>query len=217
MNAANSMEAPADRPEVVPLKINAFEQIRQSNTQLQPLFPYTHPGSIIPCTAAFEGGGPGSHIGYFVHENSVDEVAIVLASNGQHRSGDTWCGPRKHGVGFDAPVPFFMAMVITQRQLEEGEQPEALTFQCEKCNAALLRHEFSGATLGEHQHFPPLPTTLGSFEAADIMRREPERLTCNECGHVSRPFPLHIWGWERYVRNNGTVEKAWSALEEAVR
>ena len=100
---------------VVPLKVNAFEQIRQSNKQLQPLFPYTHPGSIIPCTAAFEGGGPGNHMGYFVHENSVDEVALVLASNGKFRSGDTWRGPKKHGDGFDAPVPFFMAMVITVR------------------------------------------------------------------------------------------------------
>lgn len=203
--------------DVVPMKVNAFEQIRGSNTQLLSLFPYTHPGAIIPCTAVFDGGGPGSHLGYFVHENTVDEVALVLASDGRLRPGDTFCGPKSHGVGFDSPVPFFMTMVITQRQLEEGDQPEAMTFQCEQCSASLLRHEFDGKELGADQHFPPLPTTLGSYEAADILRREPERLTCAACGHVNREFPLPVWGWENYVRNNDTIEKAWAVLEEAAR
>ena len=47
------------------------------------------------------------------------------------------------------------------------------------------------------------------------MRKEPEWLKCKQCGHVSRPFPLPVWGWERYVQNNRTIKKAYSALKEA--
>ena len=204
------------RPDgVIPMCVNAFEHIRMSNKQLQPLFPYTHPGAIIPCSICFDTGGPGSYMGYFVHENSVDEVAMVLASNGKFRSGDTFVGPRKHGVGFDSPVPFYMTMVNTQRQAEEGEQPESVTFQCEQCSAVLFCHEFSGSDFDRDQHFPPLPTTLGTFAAAEMMRDNPERLKCDQCGHVNRAFPIPIWGWERYVRNNSTIEKAYAALKEA--
>lgn len=204
---------PEPPPEIVPMKVNAFQQIRGANSQLCPLFPYMHPGAIVPCTAAFEGG-PGKPMGYFVHVNSVDEIALVLGSNGRARTGDVRCGPRKHGVGFDAPVPFFMTMVITQRQLEQGEQTESFILQCAQCNEELVHVEFSGAEAGDSP-VAPLPTTVGSLRAVQLLENQPERRTCPKCGHVNESFPVSVWGWERYMKNTRIAEQGYAALEQA--
>lgn len=198
--------------EKVPLKVNAFEVIRGSNSQLLPLFPYTGPGAIVPCSAAFESDGSGTHIGYFTHENSVDEVAITLGSNGRVRTGDVAVGPRLHGVGGDSSEPFFSVMVITQRQLEDGGQEEALGFQCEKCATPLFRYEFNEAEAGEDA-YEGLPTIFGSENAALKFNESEEARTC-KCGHVNRPFPLYIWGWSNYARNTRIVNNASRALAE---
>ncbi|MDX3895448.1 hypothetical protein [Pusillimonas sp.] len=198
---------------VVPLKVNAFEHLRSSNSQLSALFPYLHPGAIVPCTSQFEIV-PENPLGYFVHENSVDEVGMILGSDGRGRVGDVWCGPRRHGVGFSAPHPFYSATVITQRQMEAGEQPEAVILLCEKCSEPIVHHEFSGAT-DEDGVFPPLPTTVGSCEAA-MLAATPEQRTCKACGHVNAEFPLDTWGWHRYVQNTRIARNAYKALKEAI-
>lgn len=198
----------------VPLKVNAFELVRGSNSQLLPLFPYTGPGAIVPCSAAFESDGSGTHIGYFLHENTVDEVAVTMGSNGRVRTGDVAVGSRLHGVGGDSSEPFFAVMVITQRQLEDGAQEEAISFQCEQCNAILHHHPFSESAGGEGE-FAGLPTIMGSEAAALGFNASEEVRTCKECGHVSQPFPLYIWGWSNYVRNTRVVTKASKLLAEA--
>lgn len=205
-----------EQMEKVPMKVNVFDFVRGANTQLLPLFPYLGPGAIVPCCAAFESDGGGTNIGYFLHENTVDEVAITLGSNGRIRSGDVFVGPRVHGVGGNATEAYFRVATITQRQLEEGRQFEALTFQCEKCNVALMRHEFDESAGGEGDH-KGLPTVLGSEDAVLAFNATEEARTCKSCGHVSQPFPLQIWGWSKYSRNTRIVQKAWAAMQEATR
>lgn len=207
-------DAAAARP-VVPLKVNVFEHVRVANTQLAPLFPYLHPGAIVPCSSGFAGEA-GTNIGYFIHENSVDEVGLVMGASGRMRTGEVWRGPRKHGVGFSAEHPFFSVSVITQRQAEEGEQSEAVTFLCEKCSEVLARHEFSGAHAdGEDTAVPPLPTTVGSLAAARLLEDDPARRRCATCGHESAAFPLDVWGWHRYVGNTRIADRAQKVHQEA--
>lgn len=198
----------------IPLKVNAFELVRGSNSQLLPLFPYTGPGAIVACSAAFESDGGNTHIGYFLHENSVDEVAVTLGSNGRARTGDVFVGSRLHGVGGDSSEPFFSVMVITQRQLEQGGQSEAVSFQCEKCNQPVHHHPFDEGAGGEGD-YAGLPTIFGSEAGALGFNESEEARTCKECGHLNQPFPLHIWGWSNYARNTRIVKNASRALAEA--
>jgi hypothetical protein len=214
----NPTAIPKPDPKKPPMKANLFETARQANTQLLPLFPYIGPGDIVPCSASMRSAGGHNQIGYFLHTNSVDEVAISFGSTGRIRTGDVWCGPRTHGVGGDSSEPFFALMCITQRQREEGSgQPETVAIQCEKCNTELARHEFEGVEADADSRIPPLPTTVGSLAAAQKYNETPEVRRCPNCGHDNPPFPLHIWGWGRYVMNTGIAEDAWTALNEAAR
>ena len=199
--------------EKIPMKVNVFKFAQGLNSQLLPLFPYMGPGAIVPCCAAFESDGNSTPIGYFLHENTVDEVALTIASDGKVRTGDVFVGPRLHGVGGNSDEPFYSLMVITQRQLDEGCQSEAIVFQCENCNAELHRFDFDDQIGGEGA-LAGLPTILGS-EAAALGYNESDR-TCSQCGHVSAPFPLYVWGWSNYARNTRVVRKARQALDEAV-
>jgi hypothetical protein len=195
-----------------PLKVSAFERARVSNTQLLPLFPYTHPGAIVPCVAAFESDGGKTDIGYFIHENTVDELTLCYGSNGQMRTGDFWVGPQKHGVGgWAGGHKFFAMMTITQRQLEEGEQAESLAFQCESCNSEIFQYKYNESLEGKG-HFGGLPTILAGDPFVLPYNSSEEARTCKSCGHVNKPFPYFIWGWGNYIRNTRIVENAWDAL-----
>jgi hypothetical protein len=195
---------------VVPLKASAFIVGSQANSQLMPLFPYMHPGAIVPCVAALESDGKGKGIGYFVHFNTVDEVVVGIGGDGVARTGDVFVGPKEHGVGRSPPQPFFTLSVITQRQLEQGEQPECVTFQCESCAKELFRHRFSGAAA---DGVPALPTLMESQEAAIRFNSDEKLRTCAACGHVSAPFPLPIWGWDRYAKNVRIAARAAEAVK----
>ncbi len=197
----------------VPIKANAFEATRSANSQLLPLFPYMGPGSIVPCCAALQSDGVHSP-GYFLHENSVDEILLSVGAQGTMRTGDMMVGPRKHGVGGKSAVPFFAVAIITQRQLDEGEQPETLTFQCEECSAPLFSYSFDAKEAGEGE-YAAFPTLIGSDEAALRFNSSEANRTCPNCGHLNAPFPTPIWGWGRYRRNTGIVESAVAALEAA--
>jgi hypothetical protein len=68
----------SDRP---PLHSNAFDVAQGSNTQLKPLFPYLHPGAMVPCSALLIGG-PKADYGHFFYHNTQHEIALALACNG---------------------------------------------------------------------------------------------------------------------------------------
>ncbi|MBN9080856.1 MAG: hypothetical protein J0I16_05115 [Rhizobiales bacterium] len=201
----------------VPMKVNAFEAARQGNTQLLPLFPYQGAGDIVPCVAALASDGKGMHIGYFVHTNAVDEVGVSFGSTGRIRSGDVFVGHKSHGVGGDSDQAFFAVLVITQRQFESGDQPEGVTFQCEKCATELFRYDFDGGLSDEESRgdLLPLPSLKGSNDAAMMLNTDEAKRTCKSCGHVTQPFPLHIWGWGHYMRRTGITSNARRALVEA--
>lgn len=207
-----------ERAEVLPMKVNAFEMAQRASTQLLPLFPYAHRGAIVPCSVAFESSGAGVDMGYFVHTNSVDEISVTLASDGPQRTGEVRVGPRAHGVGGRGTAgAFFRIGVVTQRQLEDGEQPELIAFQCERCSAELFCSRVDMADAADAAPLSPLPSNvLGAQAAAAFNASEAIRL-CKACGHENRPFPSAIWGWDRYVRNSRIAQKARGAIEELER
>ncbi|MDH7797721.1 MULTISPECIES: hypothetical protein [unclassified Beijerinckia] len=203
----------------IPMKVNAFEAARQGNTQLLPLFPYLGAGDIVPCVAALASDGKATPIGYFVHTNVVDEVAVSFGSTGRVRSGDVFVGHKSHGVGGDSDQAFFAVLVITQRQLESGEQPEGMTFQCEKCATELFKYEFDGGLSEEESRgdLLPLPSLKGSNDAAMMLNSSQSTRKCKSCGHDNPPFPLHIWGWANYMRRTKIASDARRALAEVTR
>ncbi|MBB6123095.1 putative RNA-binding Zn-ribbon protein involved in translation (DUF1610 family) [Sphingobium subterraneum] len=202
----------------VPLKINVFQFVQTANAQLAPMFPYTDPGAIVPCAAAFESDGKGTHIGYFVHENVVDEIVINYANTGRMRTGDVYVGPKEHGVGGDSDEAYFAVQVITQRQLEEGEQSEAMAFNCENCGTEVYRYRYdeTEGNVGEIAGLSALPTIFGSNSFALNVNANEDLRTCKSCGHVSRPFPLHIWGWYDYAFRTNVARKAVEEFEGAI-
>ncbi len=209
------MSRPDQGRDVIPMKANAFDMTQRSSTQLLPLFPYVHRGAIVPCCVAFESDGGGASIGYFVHTNSVDEVAVTLASNGPMRTGEVMVGPRSHGVGGGgSTVPFFRVGVVTQRQLEEGEQPEEASFQCEQCNVELLHNRVDMADADEAPRYAALPSNILTEEAVVKLNASEEARTCKACGHVNPPFPAAIWGWSRYIRNSGIARRGWEEVRD---
>lgn len=203
----------------VPLKANVFEAARQGNTQLLPLFPYAGPGDIVPCSAALASDGSKHYIGYFIHTNAVDEVAVTFGGAGRMRTGDVFVGPKTHGVGGDSDSAFFAVMTITQRQCEAGEQPEAITFQCERCNTELFKYAFNAAEAedGAQSALAPFPTAQGTLDAALAYNASEDVRTCKSCGHVNPLFPHQIWGWQHYMFRTDITQKAWNTLAEAAR
>jgi hypothetical protein len=205
----------AERPPIVPMKINAFDVTQRSSTQLLPLFPYVHRGAIVPCSVAFQSDGGGTNIGYFVHTNTVDEIAVTLASNGPQRTGEVVVGPRSHGVGGGGgTVAFFRVGVVTQRQLEEGEQTEQASFQCEKCNTELLRNHVDMTSGGDGKRYDALPSNILTEQAVNKLNASEELRTCKACGHVNPLFPIAIWGWNRYVRNSQIAQRGWEEVKD---
>lgn len=202
-----------------PRKESVFFVARAASSTLNPLFPYQDAGSIVSCTASFRGGAQAPEIGYFQHTNHVDEVAVVFGASGDMRTGDVFVGPKKHGVGgWGAQNEFFAVMTITQRQVEQGPQPETMAFMCEKCGETLLSFDFDGIRADEAAGataYPPLPTLWGSNVIAQQFNASVEERTCKSCGHVHKPFPLHVWGWDRYMFHTGVVNQASQVLREA--
>ena len=214
MNTAS----PATHDEArIPLKVNIFEQVLGASAALTPVFPsYLGPGCIVPCSAAFESTGSATHLGYFMHENTVDEIGLAIASNGRLRTGDVFVGPKLHGVGESSTEPFSVIFVITQRQLEEGQQAEAWILPCEKCKEVVYRYDFDERISGDGQ-YKGLPTILGSDGGVQALNESEQLRTCKACGHVNRPFPGSYWGFDTYARRNRIVQYASKAILEAAR
>lgn len=217
-DSAVSLRVPPPAPGKVAMKANAYRTARQSNTQLLPLFPYDGPGDVVVACAAIRAGGGAGRLGYFLHTNSVDEVMVSFGSNGRVRTGDVNVGPRTHGVGGSADIEFFALTTVTQRQLDEGTQPEAVAFPCEACQQEVFRFEFTGVGEGDAvNRFPGLPSIVGAARAAQAFNASEANRTCRACGHVNLSFPIEKWGWDRYDARTDIAETARNALEEVIR
>ena len=91
-----------------------------SNTQLKPLFPYLHPGAMVPASALLIGG-PDADYGHFFHHNTQHEIVITLAANGAMlTTGQLFVGALIHGVNSflknEKDPKSFATFVITQVQ-----------------------------------------------------------------------------------------------------
>ena len=216
-----------------PLKANVFELMRNSSTQLVPMFPYVGRGAILPAGALFRGA-PGARFGRFFHRNSEEEVAICFGAQGSMaQAGAMFIQGKMHEVGsplLDSNDPeAFVVTVITQRQPDDGDQRESLTFRCSECNNKLFQFEF-GATPpdGVEHHadefggrdddaYAMFPTMWGSFAAAAAFNADEKARTCGKCGHVNEPFPEDRWGWRRWVEHHEVVNAARRLLDASAR
>ena len=113
---------PPPRPDRPPLPRNAFNVAQGSNTQLKPLFPYLHPGAMVPCSALLIGG-PNADYGHFFHHNTQHEIVLTLAANGAMLpTGQLYVGAVIHGVNSflknEKDPKSFATFVITQMQAD---------------------------------------------------------------------------------------------------
>ncbi|MBN1209672.1 MAG: hypothetical protein JXB05_32790 [Myxococcaceae bacterium] len=207
----------ADRP---PLRVNVFNAMQKANTTLTLLFPYLHAGAIVPASSLFLGG-PGQDYGQFYHHNSVDEVIIAFAANeATLETGQVYTGGRVHGVNSflkDQTRPgSFALFTVTQRQLDEGPQPEALSLICSACRKQLFKCEFDGASSPEAVELDhPFATLVVPQEQLREFNADAARRTCPDCGHVNAPFPLRAWGWDLYASQSAAMAQARQALIRA--
>jgi hypothetical protein len=198
------LEIPPPRADRPPLRVNVFEAMQHSNTQLMPLFPYLHPGAMVPAGAMIIGG-PDAAYGHFFHHNTQDEVVLAMAASGAVlQTGQVFVGARIHGVNSflkneKAPGSFGI-MVITQRQADSGPQTEAVSLRCEKCHEEIFLQEYDAtppedAMEGDHPFvsIAAMPALFAGFNGDAALR------TCGKCGHVNQPFPVAAWGWDKYT------------------
>jgi hypothetical protein len=230
VDTATRHRIPPPTGEREPLKMNVFEYTTGAACQLQPLFPYHGPGAIVPCTAMMQGV-PGGHFGHFFHMNSIEEVAVTYASNNAMLgTGSIFATQRIHGVNSFLRDPSdpeaFVLVTITQHQQEDDEQQEAIIFRCQKCSAELVRLEFDASPPGSRTHdpgqwggeaddaVPMFATVWGSVEATTRYNDEAVR-TCRSCGHVNPPHPEPLWGWQRWVEQSRTANRARRLMQAA--
>jgi len=117
--------------------------MQASNTQLKPMFPYLHPGAMVPATAMLIGGSERRLRNNFFHHNTQHEIALALACNGAMLpTGQVFVGALVHGVNSflkkEKDPKAFCAFVITQMQAESGVQTEACSLRCEKCHEQIF-------------------------------------------------------------------------------
>lgn len=206
----------APRPDKPPMSANLFDRAAGANVMLMPMFPYEGPGDIVPCVVARQTRAGENH-GVFWHENTVDELMICFGGNGRVRTGEVRVGAKTHGVGGGAaPSDSFTVNCVTQRQLESGEQMEAMVLLCEQCNQPVLRHEFSGQpTETTDDGFHELPTLAESFGCVETWNSDAAVRACKNCGHVNEPFPVQFWGWDVRAMKARVAQEAARLLQEA--
>jgi hypothetical protein len=192
--------------------------MQYSNTSLAPLFPsYVERGAIVPCATLFMGGKDAEY-GHFFHENTEEEVGLVIADQGALKgTGTIMVAPQLHGVNCFLKDPkdpeSFLLIVITQRQSDEGAQSERVFFRC-GCNNVLFERSFDATPVDAFEPdvdkiFLSTPHSAATAEAfnADVALR-----TCSRCGKVHEPFPLDAWGWSRHTSQHRAVARARAAL-----
>lgn len=192
-----------------------------SNTSLSPLFPaYLQRGAIVPCATMFIGA-PGAEYGHFFHENTEEEVGLVIADHGAVKgTGTVMVAPLLHGVNAflkDSSDPeSFLLIVITQRQNERNEQKERVFFRC-GCNQVLFEHSFDSTPSerfeGDVDH--AFTSLIESSEAAERFNADETNRTCSRCGKVAAPFPVGAWGWTQHSAQYRAVARARAELTAA--
>lgn len=214
------LEIPPPRADRPPLRANVFSVLQKANTTLMPLFPYMHPGAMVP-TGALLMGGPGKDYGHFFHHNSVDEVIIAfVAKDATLQTGQIYNGGRTHGVNSflkdQTKAGSFALFTITQRQLDEGPQPESITLMCAGCRKQLFKGEFDGAAPPDaleldhpFQSVAAIPELLRAYNSDAALR------TCPDCHRVNEPFPIHAWGWDQYTTRTTLMQQAQKDLLRA--
>lgn len=220
MSDAQPLVIPPPRADRPPLRVNLMEHMQHANANLVPLFPYMHPGAMLSAGAVFIGG-PGVDYGQFYHHNSVDEIIIAfVAKDATLETGQLYNGGRVHGVNSflkDQTKPGSFALFsITQRQLDEGSQPESLTVLCAACRTQVFEAKWDGATSPngiELDH--PMGGAAEPGRQLCAYNEDVAHRTCPDCGHVNDPFPLTTWGWDRYVSQSDTMAAAKRVLLEA--
>jgi hypothetical protein len=216
---ADKLAIPPPRADRPPLKANVFEAMQHGNTQLMPLFPYLHPGAMVPAGAMILGG-PQAGYGHFFHHNTQDEVVVALAANGAVlQTGQVFVGARIHGVNSflknEKDPKAYAVMLITQRQAESGAQSEAVSLRCEKCHEEIFRKDFDATPvpdMTEAEH-PFVSVALLPDLFADYNGDEAKR-TCAKCGNVNAPFPVAAWGWDKYAEQSAAAIAGRAALAE---
>lgn len=211
--------APPDAS-IEPLKANVFERVGVFNTMLAPLFPYKHPGALVPAPS-LAVGGPGRRFQMFSHNNSVDEVAVVIASHGvgRGRAGNMFVGPKQHYVNLSFSDPNdpenYALIVVTQRQSEDWEsQHEEVSIVCAQCQEPLYTHGYmagyppSQAGEAAEPSYPGFHTLLESANAAASFNADPSLRECKECGYLNSEFSLDDWGWHRYSEQSILADQA---------
>jgi hypothetical protein len=207
----------ADRP---PLHANLLNRMQQGCTALTPLFPYMHPGAMVPAGSVFIGG-PDQDYGQFYHHNTVDEIIIAFVSKGGAlETGQLYTGGRVHGVNSflkDQTAPgTFALFTITQRQLEVGEQPEHITVLCKQCRKEIFRGNFDGTSPPDAREIDhPFQGAAAVPPLFREFNEDPEQRRCPDCGHVNQAFPVHAWGWDTYATQSKVMADAKQLLLEA--
>lgn len=215
---------PADemRP---PLKNNVYLFSRVATTALNPLFPYTEPGSIVPCVTLHELETRGP-MGYFVHFNTVHEVNVSFGTRDSYQvPGGCSVGPFRHGVGqkVGQTNPKLLNLAcITQRQSVGKPQRESMAFVCEQCDNVLLEHEYDAHAFPEplegeaDRALIGLPTTTHDAVAIATFNADEKLRTCSTCGYANPPkFTDDYWGWVEYRRRTHAVAKAREIMRAA--
>lgn len=207
----------ADRP---PMHANLLNAMQKANTTLTPLFPYAHAGAIVPTGSLFIGG-PDKDYGQFYHHNSVDEVICgFVTDHATLATGQVYAGGRVHGVNSflkdQTKAGSFALFSVTQRQLEEGLQPEAVSVICKHCRAEIFKCEYDGSSPPNAREIDhpfasnaKLPPLFLEFNA------DPERRKCTACGKDNPPFPVDAWGWEYYATQSTAMASAKRVLLQA--
>ena len=212
------LDIPAPDPDFYPRKANMFEGLITANSQLGPLFPFTHPGAIFALLTWQRGDQRPA--GIFEHKNNCDEFIICMGSNvGFARPGQVFIAPHDHDV-----VPIntgsaddYMFAYYLQRQPLEENQHESVRFKCEKCGEGLYTLEFSGSKVSDYKTASDrilIPTVVGSDKASEYFNEHDEVRHCSNCGHDNPKFPRENWGWMNYVINAGIAEKSELAIAE---
>jgi hypothetical protein len=214
-----SAQIPPPSPDRPPLRTNVYEAAWMANTSLATMFPYVHRGSIVPGVTLFMGGEDAEY-GHFFHENTEEEVALVMGGRGTMKpTGTVMIAPLLHGVQAFLKDPKdpqnYLLIVITQRQPDDREQRERVFWRC-GCNEILFEFAYDATPSGEYDPHASemLLTTRYSSEAAERFNADIANRTCKRCGKVADRFPIEAWGWTLNTRSHDAAAQARAALLE---
>jgi hypothetical protein len=215
-----SARIPRPSDERPPLRVNAFEFAQVANTTLAPMFPYMQRGAIVPTTSLMVGGSEANY-GHFFHENTEEEVALVMADRGALKgTGMVMIAPQLHGVQSFLKDPHdpesFLLITITQRQNEHREQKERVFFRC-GCNEVLFEQSYDATPADSYEpRINHAFTTNKESAAIALAFNNDETLrTCKRCGKVNPPFPHVSWGWQAYATSHDVAARGRLLLENA--